>query len=129
MTTELWMLLASAGLQWALIMLAATPPLMINGIPWAVGNRESGGKKMPGWAVRARKASNNLAENLVLFAVVVLVVHAVGAGNETSALGAQVFVGGRLAHALVYIAGIPWLRTLTWLVGVAGTFMVVSVLF
>jgi uncharacterized MAPEG superfamily protein len=128
MTTDLWILLASAGLQWALIMLAATPPLMINGIPWAVGNRQSGGKKMPAWAVRARKASDNMAENLVLFAVVVLVVHVAGAANETSTLGAQVFLGGRVGHALLYIAGVAWLRTAAWLVGVAGTLMVVSVL-
>lgn len=129
MTVDLWMLLASVGLQWALIMAAATPALLANGIPWGVGNRETPGKEKRPWEVRLGKASDNLAENLVLFAVLVLVVHVVGAANETSALGAQVFLGARVAHAAVYVAGIAWVRTGVWAVSVAGMFMVASVLF
>ena len=123
MTTDLWMLLASAGLQWTLIMLAATPPLLINGIPWSVGNRERESKELPAWGLRVKKASNNLAENLVLFAIVVLVVHAAGLANETTALGATVFFGARVVHALLYAGGVSWLRTVAWAVGVAGMFM------
>ena len=41
-----------------------------------------------------------------------------------TALGAQLFFWCRLAHAVVYIAGIPYLRTLAWLVSVVGMVMI-----
>ncbi len=128
MTTDLWMLVASAGLQWALIMLAATPPLLLNGIPWSVGNREAPSRELPAWAARAKRAAANLQENLILFAIVVLVVHLAGAGSELTATAATVFVGARIAHAGHYIMGVPWLRTVAWAVGVAATFGVASAL-
>jgi len=128
MTTDLWILIAAVALQWTLIMVAATPRLLLNGIPWAVGNRHDDSVEVPRWADRAQRASNNLAENLPLFAIVVLVVHAVGAGNDTSALGAQIFLGGRLVHAAVFLAGVPVARTLSWAVSVGGIFVVASTL-
>jgi uncharacterized MAPEG superfamily protein len=64
-----------------------------------------------------------------LFAVAVIIVHLAGKADATSALGAQIFLGGRIAHAAVYIAGIPVVRTLAWTVAIAGLAMVVSVLF
>ena len=129
MTTDLWMLIAAAALQWLLIMAAATNSIVANGIVYAMGNRQTEAKPVPAWAQRLGKASNNLAENLVLFAIVVLVVHVVGKGNETSALGAQIFLGGRVAHAAIYVAGVPALRTVVWAVSIVGMVMVASVLF
>ncbi len=35
-------------------------------------------------------------------------------------LGAQLFFWARLAYAAIYIAGIIWVRTLAWLVSMAG---------
>jgi uncharacterized MAPEG superfamily protein len=35
-------------------------------------------------------------------------------------LGAQLFFWGRVAHAVIYIAGIAWARTIAWAVSVAG---------
>ena len=52
-----------------------------------------------------------------------------GQTNSTTLLGAQLFVGARLAYALVYLAGIPWLRTLTWLVSVIGLILIFLQLF
>jgi len=37
-----------------------------------------------------------------------------------SAIGAQLFLYGRVAHAVAYMAGIPWLRSGIWLVSIAG---------
>jgi uncharacterized MAPEG superfamily protein len=61
-----------------------------------------------------------MLENLVLFAALVLIAVAAGKTNSSTVLGAQIFFWARLAYALVYLAGIPWLRTLTWLVSVIG---------
>jgi uncharacterized MAPEG superfamily protein len=61
-----------------------------------------------------------MLENLVLFAALVLVAHAAGRSGPETALGAQIFVIARLVYAAVYIAGVPWLRTLVWLASIAG---------
>ena len=39
-------------------------------------------------------------------------------------LGAQIFLYARLAYVVVYIAGIPWLRTGVWAVSVVGLAMI-----
>lgn len=129
MTIDLWMLVASAGLQWALIMTAATPRLLLNGIPWAVSNRETKSVEVPKWAERAQRTSDNMQENLVLLAILVLVVHVADLANDTTALGTQVFLGARIVHTLVFFAGVPWVRTVAWAVSVVGMGMVASVLF
>ena len=43
-----------------------------------------------------------------------------GRTNSATLLGAQLFFWARLAYAVVYLAGIPWLRTAVWLVSVIG---------
>ena len=79
---------------------------------------------MTGWAGRAARAHRNLLESLILFAVLVLVAHIVGIRNGMTLLGAQLFFWGRVAHAAIYIAGIPWLRTAAWGVSVAGLILI-----
>jgi len=44
--------------------------------------------------------------------------------NSTTLLGAQIFLYARIVYALVYIAGIPWLRTGVWTVSVVGLAMI-----
>ena len=129
MTTDLWMLLAAALLQWVLIFAAAGPRIVANGVAFSLGNRQTEAKPVALWAERLDKASHNLAENLVLFAIVVLVVHVSGNANDTSALGAEIFLAARLAHAAIYVAGIPGVRTLAYVVSLCGMALSVSVLF
>jgi len=40
--------------------------------------------------------------------------------NSATLLGAQLFVWARLVYALVFLAGVPWLRTLVWFASMAG---------
>jgi uncharacterized MAPEG superfamily protein len=126
MTTELWMLVGAAALQWVLILIAATGGILAD-MGWATGNRDTP-IELPNWAGRAKRASLNLQENLPIFAVLVIVVQLAGASNSTSALGAQVFLGARVLHGVIYLAGVPMLRTAAWVVSVVGMFMVASAL-
>ena len=128
MTTDLWMLTAAALLAWAQIMVAATPALLRNGLSWAFGNRDSGPAQVP-WEARAQRASANMQENLAIFAILVLVAHVSGRHGSLSATGSMVFVGARAAHALIYLAGIPVLRTLAWAVSVVGMGMIAAGIF
>jgi uncharacterized MAPEG superfamily protein len=89
------------------------------------GNRETpvDGK---GWVGRAQRANRNLAESLLPFAALVLVAHAAGVSNASTVMGAQLFLYSRVAYAAVYIAGIPWLRTVVWTAGLAGLLMILA---
>lgn len=71
----------------------------------------------PQWSVRAQCAHRNALESLSVFAALVLSAHVAGVGEGTVALAAQVFFYARLAHFLVYVAGVPMARTLAFFAG------------
>ena len=118
-TAELNYLVWSAALTLVLVLIAVTGAALAVGVARLVGNREPA-LVISGWAGRAQRAHVNLLESLVLFAILVLVAHATGVRTGLTLLGAQLFFWGRLVHAVVYIAGIAWVRTAAWLVSVAG---------
>jgi uncharacterized MAPEG superfamily protein len=94
-----------------------------SGLMVTVGNRANL-PELPGWGGRAVRANDNMAQNLVLFAAVVLAVVVTGTTNATTLLGAQLFFWARVAYAVCYIGGLPWLRTGSWLVSIAGVLMI-----
>ena len=128
MTPDLEMLVWSAALTLVQMLVAVGGATLQVGLPTLAGNRE-GLPSLTGWAGRAARAHLNMLESLAVFAIVVLVAHLAGRANETTALGATLFFWGRLAYALIYVAGIPWLRTAAWGVSVAGIVLVFSQLF
>lgn len=123
MTTDLMMLIASAVLTVLLALPYSTGFMLTRGLYVMAGNRED----FPpgsGWIGRAHRAHLNMVENIVPFAVLVLAAAAAGKADAWTALGAQVFFYSRVAHAVVYIAGVPWVRTFAWIGGVVGMAMV-----
>jgi len=119
MSTDLMLLVWSVLLTFAQMLVAAMGSNSQVGLATLAGNRDN----LPaftGWAGRAHRAHRNMLENIVLFAALVLVAHVAGKANATTALGAQLFFWGRLAYAVVYVAGVPWLRTGLWVVSVIG---------
>lgn len=127
MSPDLKYLLLSTILCFVQMLIAATGANQQVGLPTLAGNREDM-PPMTGWAGRARRAHLNMIENLVLFAALVLIAAAAGKANATTAMGAMIFFWGRLAYAVIYLVGIPWLRTLAWFVSVIGMAMIAWVL-
>jgi len=123
MKPELNLLVWAVLLAFGQMLVAAQGAMMQVGLPALAGNRE-GLPEIKGWGGRAARAHRNMLENLVLFAVLVLVAVAAGKTNSTTLLGAQIFLYARLAYAVVYVAGIPWLRTGVWAVSVVGLAMI-----
>jgi uncharacterized MAPEG superfamily protein len=119
MSPDLKYLLFSTLLCFVQVLIAATGANQAVGLPTLAGNRE-GLPELTGWAGRARRAHLNMIENLVLFAALVLIAAAAGKANAMTAMGAMVFFWGRLAYAVIYLAGISWLRTAAWFVSVIG---------
>jgi len=56
-------------------------------------------------------------ENLVVFATLVLVAHALGLSNSAIAMASMVYFWARVVHALAYTFAVPWIRTLSFAVG------------
>ena len=127
MSPDLHALLLSVILCFVQMLIAATGANTQVGLPTLAGNREDL-PDMVGWAGRARRAHLNMIENLVLFAALVLIAAVAGKANATTAMGAMIFFWARLAYAVIYLIGIPWLRTLAWFVSVIGMAMIAWVL-
>jgi len=123
MTPELWYLIWSAALTFILAVIAASGATLQVGLPKLAGNRE-GLPEMSGWVGRAQRAHRNMLESLILFAILVLTAKLAGVSNAITLLGAQLFFWGRIAHAILYIAGVPWLRTAAWAVSIVGLILI-----
>jgi uncharacterized MAPEG superfamily protein len=123
MKPELMWLLWAVALTVVQMLIAVSGATLQVGLPMLAGNREN----MPpltGWAGRADRAHSNMLENLVLFAALVLIAVVSNKTNSTTLMGAQLFFWARVAYAVVYMAGIPWLRTGVWLVSVVGLLLI-----
>ncbi len=127
MSPDLHYLLLSTILCFVQVLIAATGTNTQVSLPKLAGNRDN----MPeivGWPGRARRAHLNMLENMVVFATLVLIAAVAGKANATTAMGAMIFFWARLAYAVIYLIGLPWLRTLAWAVSVIGMVMIAWVL-
>jgi len=124
MTTDLWMLVWSA----VLCVLIPVPGIsvvltMAGGPAWGFGNRDDTFAVAP-WIARGRRAHANMVENLIPFACLVLVAQVAGKANASTASAAQLFFVSRLVYTLVYMAGIRYLRTLVFGIGLFAEFQI-----
>ena len=94
------------------------------GILYGVGNRDNLPAPTP-LAGRADRAARNSLENFVLFAVLALVAHVSGVSDGAVTKGASLFFWARVLYVPVYYAGIIWVRTVVWLVGIVGLGMMI----
>lgn len=113
MTTELSYLAAAAVLAVLLWIPYIINVITENSLSDAVGY---GDLAMSPWAERLKKAHYNAVENLVPFAALVLVAHAVGVSNEATTMSAAVYFWARVVHPVAYTFAIPWVRTLAFAV-------------
>ena len=123
MKPELMLLVWAVVLTFVQMLVAVSGATLQIGLPKLAGNREDL-PALTGWARRAQRAHVNMLESLVLFAVLVLACVLAQKTNSTTLLGAQLFVWARLVYAVVYLAGVPWLRTAVWFVSVIGLVLI-----
>ncbi len=123
MKPEMIWLVWAVALAFVQVLVAVTGAFTQVGLMKLIGNREDM-PKLVGWVGRAERAHINMVANLVLFAALETAVAAMGRSNETTMFGAQLFVWCRVAYAVIYLAGLPWLRTLSWVGSVIGLIMI-----
>jgi uncharacterized MAPEG superfamily protein len=92
-----------------------TPPNYVDPTP----------RPVPLWGKRADRTYINAVEVFAPFAALVIVIHLTGKANSMTAFWAMSFFWLRVAHAIVYLLAIPYIRTLIFTLGfvcVAGLF-------
>lgn len=128
MTPELTMLALTVALLFVLIVFQAVVATVQYGGGTLMGNRDA--LEPPGvYLARVRRAVDNLRENFLMFAPLVLIAAVAEIHTAQTELGAQVFFGARVAHAVLYLIGVPFLRTLAWAAGAAGMVLIFLELF
>lgn len=88
----------------------------VRGLIDAVGYPQNP-KPQSAWAQRLMSAHANAVENLVVFAPLVLLAHALGVTGAAVGAAAVVYFWSRVVHAVSYTLAIPWVRTLSFTVG------------
>lgn len=126
MTPDLWILLSLA----VLTELLTLPPVLARGsvpggIRWIFYNRDTVLNGVAPWGGRAVRAHANLADNLAIYTAAIGIAHLTGATNGTTAVAGFVLLSARILHAMIYIAGIPYLRTAVFAVGQLSMFVYV----
>jgi len=103
--------------------------IVVRGLMGAMGNPSPTDLPQSAWAQRLQAAHTNAVENLVVFATLVLILHAINHSTESTVLACAVYFWARLVHALVYAFGIPVLRTLAFAVGFVAQVALVMAIF
>lgn len=74
-------------------------------------------RPIPLWGRRADRAYINAVETFAPFAALLIVIHLAGKADAMTAFWAMAFFWLRLAHAIVYLFGIPYVRTMLFTLG------------
>ena len=117
MTTDLRYLAFTAILTAALWIPYVVCQVLTNG-PLAPANYvDPTPRPLPPWGRRADRAYLNAVENFAPFAALVIIAHIAGKADAMTAFWSVCFFWLRLAHALVYLFGIPYVRTIVFTLG------------
>jgi len=116
-TTELYWLTLTALMTALLWMPYVLNRVAMSGLGGALAGGAPDSNSLSVWAQRAIRAHGNAVENFAIFAPIVLTAHVLGISTATTKTAVVVYFFARLLHFLVYSAGIPAARTLTFTAG------------
>ena len=127
MPTEILYLIASVGLYGVMILMQTAAATLSKkaSVNELVGPRDD----LPAQGLtplhgRTKRAQANMTEAMIMFTPLVLIAVQMNALSAMTALVAALFFYARLAFAPLYYFGVPWLRTLAWLVSMVGILMI-----
>jgi len=126
MTTELTLLAWTLVLALVQIMLTANLRTAETGIQYNASARDSEAPPPRPVTARLQRAQANLFETLPLFIGAVLIAHVSGSEGDLTLWGCWMYLIARIVYIPLYAAGIPYVRSLVWLVSLAGLVMVLA---
>lgn len=115
------------GVVWSVVILMlvigfqAMTGILNNGMKWGVGARDTA-NDMTTLQGRANRTVANHVESMLLFIPLALVAYHVGglADDEWAKKAVWLYLGGRAVYPLTYWAGLSYVRTIVWVVSIAG---------
>lgn len=127
MPIELSMLFAATIVTMLLLFVQGGVTPLAHGFKWGLGPRDEPRTPTILQGRMNRIVANHL-EGMMMFIPLILIANLAGISTPLTQWGAMIFVGGRIAFAFVYAAGIPVLRSAVWGVSLAGILMLVAAL-
>ena len=119
-------------LAWTLVLAliqVLLPALLRNheaGIAYNARARDEPGAPVGKVTGRLMRAQSNLFETLPVFAAAILIAHIAGRDNVQTQWGAWLYLLARIAYVPLYVAGVPYLRSLVWVVSLAGILLILN---
>lgn len=126
MTTELTILAWTLVLALVQILLVSSLRTQETGVKYNAGPRDGGAPPPRPVTARLQRAQANLFETLPLFAAAVLIAHVSGSEGDLTLWGCWLYLVARILYVPLYAAGIPFVRSMVWLVSLAGLVMVLA---
>jgi uncharacterized MAPEG superfamily protein len=117
MTTDLKYLAYTAILTAALWIPYVVAQVMTNGFLAPPNYIDPTPRPVPLWGKRADRTYLNAVEVFAPFAALVIVAQLAGKANAMTAFWTICFFWLRLAHAVVYLLGVPYVRTVIFTLG------------
>lgn len=124
MTIELTLLAWTLVLALVQVLLPAGFRNRETGMEYNAGPRDEAGPPVGVCTGRLRRAQANLFETLPLFAAAVLIAHVAGRAGALTEWGAWLYLVARIVYVPLYAFGVPYLRSLAWLVSVGGLLLI-----
>lgn len=124
MSTEITLLGWTLVLALVQIILASAARNKETGMAYNVSPRDRPGPPVGVITGRLQRAQRNLFETLPLFAAAVLIAFIAEREGTLTFFGAWIYLLARIVYLPLYVAGIPYIRSMVWLVSVAGLAMI-----
>lgn len=124
MSVELSCLAWSVILGMVHILAAGNARILDLGPKWNMGPRDGDPGKLSQLTGRLLRAQSNFFETFPLFAAAVLMVVLTDNLSTYSYWGAILYFAARIIYLPLYAFGIPVVRSIVWLVSIAGLLMI-----
>ena len=90
------------------------------------GNRDDIPTPLPIIVRRFQRTITNSIESLTIFAPLILIANAQDISTSLTQLGSQLYLVSRVAYSILYLTGVPWLRTIAFVASLTGSLMVLA---
>lgn len=122
MSVELQYLIFAVFLVLIQMVLQASAGFLANGFMGLAGSRDDE-VLATGIGGRFERAYYNMLETFPVFVALVLIIQVTESWTSTSALAVQLYFWARVAYLPLYIIGIPFIRTIVWVISMIGIIM------
>ena len=117
MSTELKYLAFTALLAASLWIPYVVAQVMTNGFLTPPNYVDPTPRPLPDWGKRADRTYMNAVETFAPFAALVVLIQLTSKADAMTAFWATSYFWIRVAHAILFLAGIPYIRTLVFVLG------------